>query len=55
MEIDPDAAVSFAATHAPEVLAAIRDDSNRVEICDWLARHTMPDGGESRGLSRCGR
>lgn len=40
-----------AAMHALEVLAAVRDDSDRaVEVCDWLAGHTMADGGVAFGL-----
>ena len=36
-----------AAMHALEVLADIGDltSSRPVEICDWLAAHTLPDGG----------
>ena len=36
-----------AAMHALEVLAEVRDTkSNRaLELCDWLAGHTLPDGG----------
>jgi hypothetical protein len=36
-----------AAMHALEVLADIRDTSSQrpVELCDWLATHTLPDGG----------
>jgi hypothetical protein len=36
-----------AAMHALEVLADIRDTNSRrpVELCDWLATHTLPDGG----------
>lgn len=41
-----------AAMHALEVLADIRDRSSSrpVEICDWLAEHTHPDGGVPFGL-----
>ncbi|MBS2551576.1 hypothetical protein KGQ19_32380 [Catenulispora sp. NL8] len=40
-----------AAMHALEVLAAVRDDSDRaMQICDWLAAHTLPDGGIAFGL-----
>src|SRR5688572_23608179 len=36
-----------AAMHALEVLADIRDTTSPrpVELCDWLAGHTLPDGG----------
>jgi len=36
-----------AAMHALEVLAEIRDVTSRrpVELCDWLAGHTLADGG----------
>jgi hypothetical protein len=36
-----------AAMHALEVLAEVRDTKSQrpVEICDWLAGHTRPDGG----------
>jgi hypothetical protein len=36
-----------AAMHALEVFAEIRDTNSRrpVELCDWLATHTLPDGG----------
>jgi hypothetical protein len=36
-----------AAMHALEVLADIRDTGSRrpVELCDWLAGRTLPDGG----------
>ena len=36
-----------AAMHALEVLAEIRDTNSQrpVELCDWLAAHTLPDGG----------
>ena len=40
-----------AAMHALEALAAIRDDSDRaLQICDWLAEHTLPDGGVAFSL-----
>ena len=41
-----------AAMHALEVLADIRDTNSRraVELCDWLSRHTLPDGGVPFGL-----
>jgi hypothetical protein len=41
-----------AAMHALEVLAEIRDTTSRrpVELCDWLAGHTLPDGGVPLGL-----
>jgi hypothetical protein len=36
-----------AAMHALEVLAEIRDTKSRrpMQLCDWLADHTLPDGG----------
>ncbi|MCO8274932.1 hypothetical protein M1L60_30520 [Actinoplanes sp. TRM 88003] len=35
-----------AAMHALEVLAEVRDTSRRsIELCDWLATHSRPDGG----------
>lgn len=35
-----------AAMHALEVMAEARDPSDRpVRLCDWLGRHTRPDGG----------
>jgi hypothetical protein len=36
-----------AAMHALEILADVRDPKSRrpVELCDWLADHTLPDGG----------
>jgi hypothetical protein len=36
-----------AAMHALEVLADLRDTESRrpVQLCDWLADHTLPDGG----------
>jgi hypothetical protein len=36
-----------AAMHALEVLAEVRDttSSRAPELCDWLADHTLPDGG----------
>lgn len=40
-----------AAMHALEILAAIRDDSDRaLGICDWLEAHALPDGGTPFGL-----
>ncbi len=41
-----------AAMHALEVLADLRDvtSSRPVEICDWLAEHTLTDGGVPFGL-----
>lgn len=42
-----------AAMHALEVLADVRDvaSSRPVEICDWLAGHTLADGGVPFGLA----
>jgi hypothetical protein len=36
-----------AAMHALEILVEIRDTNSRrpMELCDWLATHTLPDGG----------
>lgn len=36
-----------AAMHVLEVIAGIRDTKSArpVELCDWLAEHTLPDGG----------
>ena len=36
-----------AAMHALEVLAEVRDTTSArpVQLCDWLAEHTFPDGG----------
>ncbi len=41
-----------AAMHALEVLADLRDvtSSRPVELCDWLAAHTLADGGVPFGL-----
>jgi len=41
-----------AAMHALEVLAEVRDTKSRrpVELCDWLADRTLPDGGVPFGL-----
>jgi hypothetical protein len=41
-----------AAMHALEVLAQVRDTKSQrpVELCDWLADHTLPDGGVPFGL-----
>lgn len=41
-----------AAMHALEVLADVRDTKSQrpVELCDWLADHTLPDGGVPFGL-----
>lgn len=41
-----------AAMHALEVLAEVRDvtSSRPVELLDWLARHSLPDGGVPFGL-----
>lgn len=53
LEPDQRSATSqpVAAMHALEVLAAIGDDSGRGPgICDWLAGHTLADGGVPFGL-----
>jgi hypothetical protein len=41
-----------AAMHALEVLAEVRDAKSQraPELCDWLADHTLPDGGVPFGL-----
>ena len=41
-----------AAMHALEVLAEVRDTKSQraPELCDWLADHTLPDGGVPFGL-----
>lgn len=49
--LEPDlrsaTAQPVAAMHALEVLADVRDTRSRrpVEVCDWLADHTLDDGG----------
>src|SRR4051812_14234313 len=49
LEPDSRSATSqpVAAMHALEVLAEVQDTKSRrpVEVCDWLAGHTLPDGG----------
>jgi hypothetical protein len=54
LEPDQRSATSqpVAVMHALEVLADIRDTttSRPTELCDWLARHTLPDGGVPFGL-----
>jgi hypothetical protein len=54
LEPDQRSATSqpVAAMHALEVLAEVRDTwSHRpVEVCDWLAGHSLPDGGVPFGL-----
>jgi len=52
--LEPDlrsaTAQPVAAMHALEVLAEVRDTRSQrpVEICDWLADHTLADGGVPR-------
>ena len=54
LEPDQRSATSqpVAVMHALEVLADIRDTTSRrpAELCDWLAGHTLPDGGVPFGL-----
>jgi hypothetical protein len=54
LEPDQRSATSqpVATMHALEVLADIRDTKSRrsVELCDWLAEHTLTDGGVPFGL-----
>jgi hypothetical protein len=54
LEPDSRSATSqpVAAMHALEVLAEVQDTKSRrpVEVCDWLAGHTLADGGVPFGL-----
>lgn len=54
LEPDQRSATSqpVAAMHALEVLAEIRDTTSQrpVEVCDWIAGHSLPDGGVPMGL-----
>lgn len=54
LEPDQRSATSqpVAAMHALEVLADIRDTESQrpMQLCDWLAEHTLPDGGMPFGL-----
>ena len=57
--LEPDlrsaTAQPVAAMHALEVLAEVRDTRSQrpVEICDWLADHTLADGGVPFALPHC--
>jgi hypothetical protein len=54
LEPDQRSATSqpVAAMHALEILAEVRDTKSErpVQLCDWLADHTLPDGGVPFGL-----
>jgi hypothetical protein len=54
LEPDQRSATSqpVAAMHALDILAEVRDTKSQrpVELCDWLADHTLPDGGVPFGL-----